>query len=92
MICRDKLYDAMMKTDAPDHAVEFFHGYTYSGHPVAVRAALATLTLVKQENLYARAAEMGHMLGDAVHAEAKGLPSVLSIRSLGLAAAMTWRR
>ncbi len=88
VICRDKLYDAMMKTDAPDHAVEFFHGYTYSGHPVACAAALATLKLVKQENLYARAAEMGQLLGDAVHAEAKGLPSVLSIRSLGLAAAI----
>ncbi len=88
VICRDKLYDAMMKTDAPDHAVEFFHGYTYSGHPVACAAALATLQLVKQENLYARAGEMGKLLGDAVHAEAKGLPSVMSIRSLGLAAAI----
>ena len=88
VICRDKLYDAMMKTDAPDHAVEFFHGYTYSGHPVACAAALATLQLVKQENLYARADEMGKLLGDAMHAEAKGLPNVTSIRSLGLAAAI----
>jgi beta-alanine--pyruvate transaminase len=37
VICRDKLYDAMMKTDAPEHVIEFFHGYTYSGHPVAAR-------------------------------------------------------
>ncbi len=37
VICRDKLYDQMMKTDAAEHVVEFFHGYTYSGHPVGVR-------------------------------------------------------
>src|SRR3954471_14067220 len=58
VICRDKLYDAMMKTDAPEHVVEFFHGYTYSGHPVACAAAIATLDLLQQENLVGRAAEM----------------------------------
>ncbi len=88
VICRDKLYSAMMDTPAPEHAVEFFHGYTYSGHPVACAAAIATLKLVKQEQLYARAGEMGRLLGDAVHREAKGLPNVTSIRSLGLAAAI----
>ena len=88
VICRDKLYDAMMGTPAPEHAVEFFHGYTYSGHPVACAAALATLELMQQEKLFARAHEMGKLLGDAMHGAIKGLPSVTSIRTLGLAGAV----
>jgi beta-alanine--pyruvate transaminase len=88
VICRDKLYDAMMKTDAPEHVIEFFHGYTYSGHPVACAAAVATLQLYKQEGLFQRAGEMGKVLGDAFHSTLKGLPNVVGIRSLGLAAAV----
>jgi beta-alanine--pyruvate transaminase len=77
-----------MKTDAPEHVIEFFHGYTYSGHPVACAAAVATLDLYKSENLFARAGEMGKVLGDAFHSTFKGLPNVIGIRSLGLAAAV----
>lgn len=88
VICRDKLYDQMMKTDAPEHTVEFFHGYTYSGHPVACAAAVATLNLYQQDKLFARAGEMGKVLGDAFHGTFKGLPNVVGIRSLGLAAAV----
>ena len=88
VICRDKLYEAMMKTEAPEHVIEFFHGYTYSGHPVACAAAIATLELYKQEKLFQRAGEMGPVLGDAFHATFKGLPNVIGIRSLGLAAAV----
>ncbi|MDB5873600.1 MAG: aspartate aminotransferase family protein, partial [Ramlibacter sp.] len=88
VICRDKLYDAMMKTDAPEHVIEFFHGYTYSGHPVACAAAIATLDLFKQDNLFQRAGEMGKVLGDAFHSTFKGMPNVIGIRSLGLAAAV----
>jgi beta-alanine--pyruvate transaminase len=88
VICRDRLYDAMMKTEAPEHVIEFFHGYTYSGHPVACAAALATLDLYRQDSLFARAGEMGKVLGDAFHATFKGLPNVIGIRSLGLAAAV----
>jgi hypothetical protein len=88
VICRDKLYDAMMKTEAPEHVIEFFHGYTYSGHPVACAAAIATLNLYKEENLFQRAGDMGKVLGDAFHSTFKGLPNVVGIRSLGLAAAV----
>jgi beta-alanine--pyruvate transaminase len=88
VICRDKLYDTMMKTDAPEHVIEFFHGYTYSGHPVACAAAIATLQLFQQEKLFARAGEMGRVLGDAFHGTFKGLPNVIGIRSMGLAAAV----
>jgi beta-alanine--pyruvate transaminase len=87
VICSDRIYDAMMNAhgSAPDHAIEFFHGYTYSGHPVACAAAIATLELLQKENLFARAGEMGPVLGDAAHSAIKGLPNVISIRSLGLA-------
>jgi beta-alanine--pyruvate transaminase len=88
VICRDKLYDAMMKTEAPEHVIEFFHGYTYSGHPVACAAAVATLDLYQKEGLFQRAGEMGKVLGDAFHSTFKGLPNVIGIRSLGLAAAV----
>ena len=64
---------------------DFYHGYTYSGHPVACAAAIATLELFQQENLFARAGEMGPVLGDAAHSLIKGLPNVIGIRSLGLA-------
>jgi beta-alanine--pyruvate transaminase len=88
VICRQHIYDAMMgaHSSAPAHAVEFFHGYTYSGHPVSCAAAIATLELFQEENLFARAGQMGQVLGDAMHSALKGLPNVVSIRSLGLAA------
>ena len=88
VICRDHLYDAMMSGNAPDHAVEFFHGYTYSGHPVACAAAIATLKLFQQEQLFARAGQMGVVLGDAMHGALTGLPNVVGIRTLGLAGAV----
>ena len=86
VICRDFIYDTMMGAQAPDWAIEFFHGYTYSGHPVACAAAIATLNLYAQEKLFERADQMGRVLGDAMHSAMRGLPNVVGIRSLGLAA------
>jgi beta-alanine--pyruvate transaminase len=90
VVCTDRIYDAMMGAhgSAPEHAIEFFHGYTYSGHPVACAAAIATLDLFREEKLFERAGEMAPVLGDAMHSALKGLPNVISIRSLGLAAAV----
>lgn len=90
VICRDHLYEAIMEANekSPAHAIEFFHGYTYSGHPVACAAAIATLNLFKEENLFARAGEMGKFLGDTMHSALKGLPNVIGIRALGNAAAV----
>lgn len=90
VICRDFIYDNMMQASAqsPAHAIEFFHGYTYSGHPVACAAALATLKLMQEETLFQRAHDMGVKLGNAMHAALKGLPNVISIRTLGLAGAV----
>ncbi len=88
VICRDFIYDAMMNANSPAHAIEFFHGYTYSGHPVACAAAIATLDLMKEENLFARAGQKGQVLGNAMHSTLKGLPNVVGIRTLGLAGAV----
>ena len=88
VICRDFIYDTMMNASAPEHVIEFFHGYTYSGHPVACAAAVATLQLMKDEDLFARAGQQGRVLGDAMHSVLKGLPNVISIRTLGLAGAV----
>ena len=90
VICSDRIYDSMMQANsgAPEHAIEFFHGYTYSGHPVACAAAIATLNLFKEDNLFERAGQMGRVLGDALHSGLKGLPNVVGIRTLGLAGAV----
>lgn len=90
VVCTDRIYNAMMGAhgSAPEHAIEFFHGYTYSGHPVACAAAIATLDLFREEQLFERAGAMGPVLGDAMHSALKGLPHVIGIRSLGLAAAV----
>ena len=86
VICREHLYDTMM--NGPEHVIEFFHGYTYSGHPVACAAAIATLDLFREEQLFDRAAQMGKLLGNAMHQAFKGLPTVVGIRTLGLAGAV----
>ena len=90
VICTDRIYDAMMNANAssPEYVVEFFHGYTYSGHPVACAAAIATLELFRKDKLFERAGQLGKVLGDAMHGGLKGLPNVIGIRSLGLAGAV----
>ena len=88
VICRDGIHAALMNTDAPQHAIEFAHGYTYSGHPVACAAAVASMDLLAEEKLFERAANSGVILGHAVHAAMRGLPGVVGIRTLGLAAAV----
>lgn len=88
VICQDRIHQSIMDAAGPAHAVEFFHGYTYSGHPVACAAANATLALMQEEDLFARAGRMGHVLGDAAHSALRGLPHVVGIRSMGLAAAV----
>jgi beta-alanine--pyruvate transaminase len=90
VICRDPIYQTFLDANAKsgNHVTEFFHGYTYSGHPVACAAAIATLNHYKEEDLFARAGQMGKLLGDAMHSELKGLPNVIGIRTLGLAGAV----
>lgn len=76
------IHDAFM--DAPA-GIELFHGYTYSGHPVACAAALATLDVFKDQQILQHANSMQAYWEDAVHA-LKGLPHVIDLRTIGLIA------
>ena len=78
-----RIYDTFMT--GPEHAVELFHGYTYSGHPLAAAAGIATLDLYKDEGLFERAIRLEPVLADAMMS-LKGLPNVVDIRTVGLLA------
>lgn len=80
---RKGIYDAFM--DAPDNSIELFHGYTYSGHPVACAAAIATLDIYKAEGLFDRVGELAGYWEDAVHS-LRSSPHVIDVRNLGLVA------
>ena len=71
----------------PEHAIELFHGYTYSAHPLACAAALATLDLYRDEDLFGRAKTLEPVWAEAIHS-LRGLPNVLDIRTVGLVAAI----
>ena len=71
----------------PERAIEFFHGYTYSGHPAAAAAGIASLDVYEEEGLYQRANEMAPVLEDAVHS-LKGAPNVIDVRNIGMMAAV----
>jgi beta-alanine--pyruvate transaminase len=81
VFARQGIYDAFMH--GPDSAIELFHGYTYSGHPVACAAALATLDIYQEEGLFERAASLADYWQDALHS-LRGLPYVIDVRNLGL--------
>ena len=85
VIVKPAIHDAFMT--GPDTAVELFHGYTYSGHPVAAAAAHATLDALEEEDAFRRARELEPVLEQAVHS-LKGEPAVADIRNIGLAAAV----
>ncbi|AOV16573.1 omega amino acid--pyruvate aminotransferase [Acidihalobacter aeolianus] len=80
---RPHVYEAFMQ--GPEQLIEFAHGYTYSGHPVACAAALATLDIYAEEGLLTRGTDLGPHLENAVHA-LKDLPHVIDVRNLGLVA------
>ena len=80
---RKHIYDAFMQ--GPENAIELFHGYTYSGHPVACAAGLATQDIYKREGLLTCAASLASYWEDAAHS-LRGLPHVKDIRNLGLVA------
>ncbi|HXP29893.1 MAG TPA: aspartate aminotransferase family protein [Stellaceae bacterium] len=83
VVARRGIYDAFMT--GPENAIELPHGYTYSGHPLAAAAALATLEIYARENLFARAKGLESYWEDAVHS-LKGLPHVIDLRNFGLVA------
>jgi beta-alanine--pyruvate transaminase len=77
------VHDALMR--GPEGQIELFHGYTYSGHPAACAAGLATLNIYRDEGLLTRAAELEMEWHDAMHS-LKGLPHIIDIRTIGLIA------
>ena len=82
---RDDIHDAFM--NGPEHLIEFFHGYTYSGNPVACAAALGALETYREEELFTRATELAPYWEDALHS-LRGLPHVIDIRNFGLIGAI----
>ena len=80
-----EIHDAFM--NGPEHLIEFFHGYTYSGNPIASAAALATLDTYKEEGLFDRARDMAPYWQEALHS-LKDCPHVIDIRNIGLIGAI----
>lgn len=87
VVASHDIYDAFMQQDLPEHAVEFTHGYTYSAHPVACAAALATLDVLEKQNLLAQSAALAPSFETLLH-ELKGAPHILDIRNCGLIGAV----
>jgi len=85
VLASEAIYDAFM--GGPEHLIEFFHGYTYSAHPLGVAAAHATLDELQESRLIDRAAHLAPVLEEAIHS-LRGEPLVADIRNLGLAAAV----
>ena len=81
VIVSDKVFDAFMA--GPPDVIELFHGYTYSGHPLACAAGIAALDTYEELGLFERAAAIAPLWEEALH-QLKGEPHVVDIRSIGL--------
>jgi beta-alanine--pyruvate transaminase len=82
---KSKVHEAFMQ--GPEEGIDFFHGYTYSGHPAACAASIATLDVYKEEGLLTRAAELAPYWEEAMHS-LKGLPHIVDLRNIGLIGAI----
>lgn len=87
VVASRKIYQAFMDQDLPEHAVEFTHGYTYSAHPVACAAALATLDVLENQNLIEKSASLAPNFTTLLN-DLKGSPNVVDIRNCGLIGAV----
>ncbi|MCC4260526.1 aspartate aminotransferase family protein [Pseudomonas aestusnigri] len=87
VVATSEIYNTFMQQNAPEHAVEFGHGYTYSAHPVACAAGLATLKLLEDDALVQQAAELAPHFERTLHG-LQGANHVLDIRNCGLAGAI----
>jgi beta-alanine--pyruvate transaminase len=81
VIARQHVHDAFMQ--GPEHLIEFFHGYTYSAHPLACAAGLATLDTYIEDGLLTRAQSLEGYFADALHS-LRGEPNVIDVRNIGL--------
>ena len=80
----NEIHNTVMQA-APDGAIEFFHGYTYSAHPAATAAGLAMMQIIREEGLFERSKQMAGYFGDAVHSLSDH-PLVMDVRSIGMIA------
>ncbi|MEX1266504.1 MAG: aspartate aminotransferase family protein, partial [Woeseia sp.] len=85
VLAKSKVYDTFMT--GPENAIEFFHGYTYSGHPLAAAAGCATLDVYNKEGLFERARALEQTFEDALHS-LKDEPNVIDVRNFGLIGAV----
>jgi len=85
VLAKSEIYDTFMT--GPEGAIELFHGYTYSGHPLAAAAGCATLDVYSEEGLYERARSLEGYFEDALHS-LKGEPNVIDVRNFGLIGAV----
>jgi beta-alanine--pyruvate transaminase len=85
VLATSEVHDAFMH--GPEHLIELFHGYTYSGNPIAAATGLATLEVYREEGLFERAADIAGYWEDGLHS-LRGLPHVIDIRNMGLIGAV----
>jgi beta-alanine--pyruvate transaminase len=84
VVVRKGIYESIVNA-VPENAIDLFHGYTYSGHPLASAAAIASLDLFAEEKLFDRARELAPHFENAVHS-LRELPHVIDVRNLGMVA------
>ena len=89
VVAQRQIYETFMAQGGPDYVLEFAHGYTYSAHPVACAAALASLDLLVSESLVERVASEANFWESALHDALVGLPYVADVRNCGFAGAVT---
>ena len=87
VLVRDDIYDAIIAAGGQEHMIEFFHGYTYSGHPIPTAAAHAVLDIFESDDLVNRARALEPVLENAIHS-LKGKSGILDIRNFGLTGAI----
>lgn len=85
VLVSDRIFDRFMH--GPEHAIEFFHGYTYSGHPVAAAAGIACLEVYQEEDIFAQARELESHFENLIHSF-KGHAKVIDVRNFGLMGAI----
>ena len=88
VVVDQSIYDCFMNTSAPEYALELPHGYTFSAHPLACAAGLASLETIQQENAISRVAEIAPLFEESLHSLANS-PNIVDIRNYGLAGGLT---
>ena len=88
VICKQEIYDTFMETGGPDYAIELPHGYTYSAHPLACAAGLASLDILEKDGLIAQVKAIAPIFEASLHS-LKGTRYIADIRNYGLAGALS---